>query len=39
MKKLFNDFLIGKWNWILYVIKASLIHDFYFVYEVEAFIT
>jgi hypothetical protein len=26
-EKIFNDFLIGKWNWNVYVIKAYLIHD------------
>ena len=38
MKKTFTDFLNGKWKQILYVIKAYLIHDFDFVYVVEAFI-
>ena len=39
--KMFNDFLIGKWQWILYAIKAYLICDFDFVYDgvdSEAFI-
>ena len=27
----FNDFLIGKWKWILYVMMAYLIHDLSFV--------
>lgn len=38
-EKMFNDFLIGKWKWFLYVIKAYLINALYFVYVVEAFIT
>ena len=37
--KLFNDFLIGKWKWILLVMKASLVNRYYFVYVVEAFNT
>ena len=36
--KMFKDFLIGKWKWIKYVIKAYVFHDLYFVYVVEAFI-
>ena len=36
--KMLNDFLIGKWKWITYVIKAYVFHDLYFVYVVEAFI-
>ena len=28
-EKALNDFLIGKWKWISYTIKAYLIHDFY----------
>ena len=35
-EKTLNDFLNGKWKWIFYVIKAHLIHDFGFVYVVEA---
>ena len=31
---MFNDFLIGKWKWILYVMKAYLIHDLYFVFGI-----
>ena len=38
-ENMFNDFLIGKWMWIEYVIKACLLHDMYYVYVVEAFIT
>ena len=30
---------IGKWKWIIYIKRAYLFHDFYFVYVVEAFIT
>jgi hypothetical protein len=37
--KMSIDFLIRKWAYILRVIKAYLIHDLYFVYVVEAFIT
>ena len=37
-EKMFNDNLIRKWEYILYVMKAYLIHDLYFVYVVEAFI-
>ena len=37
---MFNDFLIGEWKWIVYVIiKASLFHDVYFVYVMEEIIT
>ena len=39
MKKTFTDFLIEKWKWILCVWKDYLVHDLYFVYVVEAFIT
>ena len=38
-ERMFNDFLVGKWKWVLYVIKAYLIHDLCFVHVVEAFIT
>jgi hypothetical protein len=38
-EKTFNGFLIGRWKCIVYVIKVPFIHDFYFVYVVEAFIT
>ena len=38
-ENMFHDFLIGKWNWIVYVIKAYLFHDLYFVYVGDAFIT
>ena len=34
-EKIFNDFLIGKWQWLLDVIKAHLIHDLYFLYVVR----
>ena len=37
-ENLFNDFLIGMWKWVVYVIKAYLLHGLYFVYVVEAFI-
>ena len=37
-EKMFNDFLIGKWKWILLVIKAYLIHDFHIIYVLEVFI-
>ena len=36
---LFNDNSIEKWKQILFVIRAFLNCDFYFVYVVEAFIT
>ena len=29
---MFNDFLIGKWTWILYVMKTNLIHELYILY-------
>jgi hypothetical protein len=32
-KEMFNDFLIGKWKWVLYVIKTYLIHDLYIMEE------
>ena len=38
-ENLFNEFLIGKVKWSSYVIKAYLIHDLYFIYVVDAFIT
>ena len=38
MARKYNDFLIRKWTWILHAIKAYLIHEFDFVYVVEAFI-
>ena len=34
-----KDFLVGKWDWIIYVVKAHLFHDLYFVYIVYAIIT
>ena len=39
--KMHNDFHIGKWQWIVYVIKACLFHVLYIyiVYVVKAFIT
>ena len=36
---MFNDLLIGKWKWIVYVIKAYLFHVLNCVYVVDAFIT
>ena len=39
MQNSFNDFHVGKMKVDLYVIKAYLIQDLYFVYVVEAFIT
>ena len=36
-EKMFNDFLIGKWKWVIHVINAYLIWDLYFVYVVETF--
>ena len=40
-EKMFNDFFIGKCKWILYVIKACLIHVYFiilfFAYVVKAF--
>jgi hypothetical protein len=35
---LFNDFLIGIWKWILYVIDSYLILDLYFWYVIKTFI-
>ena len=29
---MFNDFLIGKQKWSLYVIEAYIIHDLYYIY-------
>ena len=37
-EKNFDDFQIGKWKWILYVINAHLVWQLIFVYVVEAFI-
>ena len=34
-----NNHFIGKWKWILCVVNAFFIHDIYFVYLVETFIT
>ena len=34
-----NEFLIRKRTWIIDVINPDLIHDLYFVYVVEEFIT
>ena len=31
-EKVFKDFLVGKWKWIIYVVKGRLFHDIYFVY-------
>ena len=36
--EMFNDLLVGKWKWIIYVIKTYLFHDSYFVYVAEAII-
>ena len=33
-EKMFNDFLVGTWKWIINVVKAYLFHDLYFVYVV-----
>lgn len=38
-KKIFNNFLIGKWKLIVHVIKAYLFHELCFVYVEETFIT
>ena len=35
---MFDDFLIGKWNGILYVINTYIIQDLYFVYVVHVLI-
>jgi hypothetical protein len=35
-EKVFNEFLIGKWKYIAYIIKAYTFHDLSFVYVVEA---
>ena len=37
--KMFNNFLIGKWHWSLYVVNASFILDLYFANVTETFIT
>ena len=37
--KMLNDFLIGRWKWISYVIEVYLNHDLFFVHVVKAFIT
>ena len=34
-EKMFDDFQIGKWKWILYLINAHLIWQLTFVYVVE----
>ena len=34
---MFNDFRLGKWKWILYVINEYFIWYLYFLYVVEAF--
>ena len=33
-----NELVIGNHNWIVYAIKTYVMHDFYFVYVVEAII-
>ena len=33
-EKMFNNFLIEKWKWIVHVLHAYLFHDIYFVYVV-----
>lgn len=38
-EQMVNDFLTGKCKWILYIIKACSIHEYVFVYVVEAFVT
>ena len=38
-EKLLNDFLIGRWEHILYVINAYLNQELHFVHVVKAFIT
>ena len=38
-EKIFYDLFVGKWKWILYIIRAYLFHDLYYVYVVETFIT
>ena len=37
-ENVFNDFLIGMWNWVVYAIKAYLPYGLYFVHIVEAFV-
>ena len=39
MKEVFNSFLIGMRKLVVWVTKAYLFHDVYYVYVVEAFIT
>ena len=36
-EKVFNDFVIGKWKWIVYVLKAFLFMIGNFVYVMKAF--
>ena len=36
-ENMINDFLISKWKWIEYVIKACLVHDIDYVYVMEEF--
>ena len=38
-EKLIYNYLIGKWKWIIYVMKAYLFHDFSFCICTKAFIT
>ena len=38
-EKIFDDFLIGKWKWIVHVINTYVIQGLDFVYTVDAFIT
>jgi hypothetical protein len=35
---MYNDFPIGMWQWIVYVLNTYLFHDLYSLYVVEAFI-
>ena len=37
-EKIFNNLLIGKWKYIVYVKKAYLFQELYFIYLVETFI-
>jgi hypothetical protein len=37
--KLIYNYLIGKWKWIIYVMKAYLFYDFSFCICTKAFIT
>ena len=31
-EEMFNDFFTEKWKWIMYVVKARLFYDLFFLY-------